>query len=109
MFRIPSLLVIPAAAAKTPHDVVLAFAEARGPNHQAACDSCNTRIAMLRSEDGGKTFGALQELTHADPTATSKDWTVSLNALPPLFSGFLQLAPRRRERPADERAKSSGG
>ena len=93
MFRIPSLLVIPAAAAKTPHDVVLAFAEARGPNHQAACDSCNTRIAMLRSEDGGKTFGALQELTHADPTATSKDWTVSQRHYHPLFSGFLQLPP----------------
>merc|ERR1711969_542618 len=85
MFRIPSLLVIPAAAAKAPHDLVLAFAEARGPNHQAACDSCNTRIAMLRSGDGGKTFGALQELTHADPTATSKDWTVSQRHYHPCF------------------------
>ena len=81
MFRIPALLVIPATHAKTTADIVLAFAEARGPNHQSACDSCNTRIAMLRSTDAGQTFSeTLQEVTSATPTDHEKDWTG--NAVP---------------------------
>ena len=95
-FRIPALLVIPkaaaapaaaaaaggsgsTAAAAVTGDVVLAFAEARGPNHQQACDTCNTRITMRRSTDGGSTFGPLQEITKAHPTK-GKDWTG--NAVP---------------------------
>ena len=91
-FRIPALLVIPAAKAKAPHDIVLAFAEARGPNHQTACDSCNTRIVLLRSTDAGVSFGALKEITHANPTKSSKhDWTG--NAVPLFDDGTKTNKP----------------
>ena len=38
----------------------LGRASTGGPNHESACDTCNTRLAMLRSTDAGKTFGTLQ-------------------------------------------------
>ena len=79
-FRIPALLVVPAAAARAPADVVLAFAEGRGVDGAAGCDSCGTRITMLRSTDAGRTFGDLVELTGSHASKGAKDWTG--NAVP---------------------------
>ena len=93
-YRIPALLVIPATPptpAQQPSaagDIVLAFAEARGPNHQQACDTCNTRIAMRRSTNGGSTFGSLMEITHAHPTTPNTDWTG--NAVPLYDAGDVK-------------------
>ena len=71
-FRIPALLVVPAAAARAPADVVLAFAEGRGVDGAAGCDSCGTRITMLRSTDAGRTFGDLVELTGSHASKGAK-------------------------------------
>ena len=56
MFRIPALLAIPPRLTLTSRgeDTLLAFSEARGPNHTQECDNCNVHIVVRRSEDGGK-------------------------------------------------------
>ena len=57
-FRIPALAVAPAKSIDA-HDLVLAFAEARGPNKTSAADSGNNHIVVRRSTSGGETWGPI--------------------------------------------------
>ena len=78
----PGLLVVPDTVAQAPDDIVLAFLEVSGPPNNWTNFSGHAYINLMRSTDGGQTFGPA--VTLVDPP-TIYHWVS--NVVPVLDAG----------------------